>query len=70
MMYSEDTTGQETKTFLDEFAQRKKLFPSPDDNLTEARDSKGGRWPTFWDSRVRGIPSMEVAGKERGENYL
>lgn len=70
MMYPEDTTGQEAKTFLDDFTQRKKLTLSPDETLLEARDSKGGRWPTFWEYRVGGVPSMEVAGEERGSNYL
>lgn len=58
------------KAFLDQFKEQRlssEDFQSPDDSLTETRDK---RWPTRWENRVQGVPSMAVSSEERRANYM
>jgi hypothetical protein len=58
------------KVFLDRFREERvssQDFQDPDQSLAETRDK---RWPTRWENRVQGVPSMALASEERRANYM
>ena len=63
----ETTAG---KSFLDGFIDRKMSpedFSAPEESLLATRNE---RWPTRWDNRVQGVPSMALASDERRRDYM
>jgi len=58
------------KQFLDEYVATRlpeKEFIDPDIALIETRNE---RWPTRWQKKVQGQPSMEITSEERRSNYI
>jgi len=60
----------DNKQFLDQYVATRlpeKMFVDPDLSLIETRNE---RWPTRWEKKVQGQPSMEITSEERRSNYL
>ena len=67
MNMSEPTSDPKALAFTQDFMKRRGLFQPPEETVNETRYE---RWPTRWDNKVLGIPSMDVAGEERRSNYM
>ena len=52
--------------FTHDFIEKNRERLSPEEALNKTRYE---RWPTTWENRVLGVPSMEVTSKERRDNY-
>ena len=65
-MNPEEMTDTPATNFLTDFAMRKGLMNSPDDNL---QDLRADRWLGNWERKVKGMPSMEINSEERYPNY-
>jgi hypothetical protein len=65
-MNPEEATDQPATSFPLDFAKRKGLMNSPDENLEKIRTD---RWLTTWDRQVKGMPSMEFTSEERSPNF-
>lgn len=58
------------KQFLDNYVSTRfesEDFVNPDDSILETRNE---RWPTRWQKKVQGQPSMEITSEERRYNYI
>jgi hypothetical protein len=62
---STDNTG--ALSFTQDFIEKNRDRLTPEAALNKTRYE---RWPTTWENRVLGVPSMEVTSEERRSNYM